>query len=83
MENLNNVEEIMETVDTAEVLESIGPKGAESIGFVIGAALAAGLIAGGYGVKKLWDKRQAKKTASEMETVEADIVEDSNETEEN
>lgn len=68
MENLNNIEEVIEVMEPVEILEETTEtmESLDSKNLAIGAAIIAGIIAGGYGLKKLWDKRKSKKTISEV-----------------
>ena len=68
MENLNNIEEVIEVMEPVEILEETTEtmESLDSKNLAIGAAIIAGVIAGGYGLKKLWDKRKSKRTASEV-----------------
>lgn len=68
MENLNNIEEVIEVMEPVEILEETTEtiESLDSKNLAIGAAIIAGVIAGGYGLKKLWDKRKSKKTISEV-----------------
>lgn len=67
MEELNNnLEEVIEVevIEPVEVLEIIeSNEGIKPEVIVIGTAVIAGAIASVYGLKKLWDKRKAKKAA--------------------
>lgn len=68
MENLNNIEEVIEVMEPVEILEETTEtmESLDSKNLAIGAAIIAGVIAGGYGLKKLWDKRKSNKTTSEV-----------------
>lgn len=72
MENLNNIEEVIEVMEPVEILEETTEtmESLDSKNLAIGAAVIAGVIAGGYGLKKLWDKRKSKRTASKVEIIE-------------
>lgn len=78
MEELNNklegtieviepVEVLEETVETMENLTS-------NKNLAVGAVIITGLIVGGYGIKKLWDKRKSKKATSEVILEETEIL---------
>lgn len=82
MENLNNMEEVIEVMEPVEILEETTEtmETLDSKNLAIGAAIIAGVIAGGYGLKKLWDKRKSKKTSSEVVEVIEKVEDKPNET---
>jgi len=70
--------EIMEDMDlevTQELIDDIRQRSAKTL--AIGTVIVTGVIAGGYGLKKLWDKRKSKRTMSTM-IVEETINNDDN-----
>lgn len=77
MEELNNVQETMEIIEDVEVIEPVEildgvVEHSDSINaktIAMGTAVIAGIIAGGYGLKKIWDKRKTKKTTSKVEVI--------------
>lgn len=80
LNNVNKVEEIMEVIEPVEVLDSIESDdlGNGNNGLVIGAVVTTVVIGGVYCIKKLWDKRKAKKAARSEHTIimDAEIASD-------
>lgn len=79
MEELNNLQETIEVIEPVEVLENMEEiiEVDNSKNLAIGAVVITGLIAGGIGIKKLWDRHKTKKnTASTIKVV---FEEDNNE----
>lgn len=78
MEELNNLQETIEVIEPVEVLENMEEiiEVDNSKNLAIGAVVITGLIAGGIGIKKLWDRHKSKRAASE---VKVEFEEDINE----
>ena len=86
MEELNNVNEVEEIIVVEEPVEVLDSNKSDNLnkdnnGLVIGAVIATAVIGGAIGLKKLWDKKKAKKaTRSEHVIImDAEVASDSEE----
>lgn len=81
LENNNVLEEVVEVIEPVEVFETaeevITTESDNTKNIAIGAAIVGGLVAGGFALKKMWDKRKAaKKATTSTVTVQFEDIEE-------